>query len=246
MGARHYDPELGRWLSADTLVPEPTNPQSLNRHSWVLGNPLGYADPSGHFDQEVVAKYFGCEDMACIERLKNSDYSTWFWMLRAAQDGDMLEIITCYGGEYLGKVHLTDNGALEFAGSLAEGLDYSWLPINDNRSSFMIKHYGGGDPTGAMDYDPGYVLYGEDEFRRNATGVPRTYHRFDPGRVSWEDVALDTIGTVASVVGANEFVEALQVAPEVAEGARFVNAGLGVYGLAEAVLNLEPVMHFWP
>ncbi len=47
-GARHYSPYLGRFLSADTLVPSPQNPQSLNRYSYVLGNPLRYTDPSGH------------------------------------------------------------------------------------------------------------------------------------------------------------------------------------------------------
>ncbi len=47
-GARPYDPALGRFLQADTLVPEPGNPQSLNRYAYVLGNPLYYVDPSGH------------------------------------------------------------------------------------------------------------------------------------------------------------------------------------------------------
>jgi hypothetical protein len=50
MGARWYDPYLARWLSADTLVPDPANPQSLNRYTWVLGNPLKYRDPSGHME----------------------------------------------------------------------------------------------------------------------------------------------------------------------------------------------------
>jgi RHS repeat-associated protein len=48
MGARWYDGALGRWLSADTIIPNPADPQSLNRYSWVLGNPLGFVDPSGH------------------------------------------------------------------------------------------------------------------------------------------------------------------------------------------------------
>jgi RHS repeat-associated protein len=47
MGARHYDPALGRWISADTLVPDPSSPQSFNRYSWVLGNPLKLVDPNG-------------------------------------------------------------------------------------------------------------------------------------------------------------------------------------------------------
>ena len=46
--ARQYDPALGRFLQADTIVPDPGNPQSLNRYSYTLGNPLRYTDPSGH------------------------------------------------------------------------------------------------------------------------------------------------------------------------------------------------------
>jgi RHS repeat-associated protein len=46
--ARFYDPYLGRFISADTIVPSPGNPQSLNRYSYCLGNPLVYVDPSGH------------------------------------------------------------------------------------------------------------------------------------------------------------------------------------------------------
>jgi len=47
-GARFYSPKLGRFLSADTIVPEPFNPQSLNRYSYALNNPVRYTDPSGH------------------------------------------------------------------------------------------------------------------------------------------------------------------------------------------------------
>jgi RHS repeat-associated protein len=46
--ARYYDPALGRFVSADTIVPSPGDPQSLNRYSYVLNSPLNYRDPSGH------------------------------------------------------------------------------------------------------------------------------------------------------------------------------------------------------
>ncbi len=46
--ARYYNPVLGRFISADTIVPDPTNPQALNRYSYVLNNPIKYTDPSGH------------------------------------------------------------------------------------------------------------------------------------------------------------------------------------------------------
>ena len=47
-GARFYSPKLGRFLSADTIVPDWKYPQSLNRYSYVYNNPLKYVDPTGH------------------------------------------------------------------------------------------------------------------------------------------------------------------------------------------------------
>ena len=35
-------------MQSDTIVPQPGNPQALNRYSYVLNNPLRYTDPSGH------------------------------------------------------------------------------------------------------------------------------------------------------------------------------------------------------
>ena len=46
--ARWYDPKLGRFLSADTIVPGPANPQAFNRYSYVFNNPLRFTDPTGH------------------------------------------------------------------------------------------------------------------------------------------------------------------------------------------------------
>ena len=48
MGARWYDQQLGRWISPDTIVPQPGNPQSYNRYSYVNNSPARYRDPSGH------------------------------------------------------------------------------------------------------------------------------------------------------------------------------------------------------
>ena len=47
-GARLYDPIIGRFISADPIIPQPYNPQSLNRYSYCLNNPLIYVDPSGY------------------------------------------------------------------------------------------------------------------------------------------------------------------------------------------------------
>jgi RHS repeat-associated protein len=46
--ARYYDPLIGRFISADTVIQSMANPQCLNRYSYCLNNPLKYSDPSGH------------------------------------------------------------------------------------------------------------------------------------------------------------------------------------------------------
>jgi RHS repeat-associated protein len=46
--ARWYAPYLNRWIQPDTIVPDPLDPQNLNRFSYTLNNPIKYTDPSGH------------------------------------------------------------------------------------------------------------------------------------------------------------------------------------------------------
>jgi len=59
-GARFYSPKLGRFLSADTIVPGAANPQAYNRYSYVLNNPLRYTDPTGHGQCQTQED---CDDM---------------------------------------------------------------------------------------------------------------------------------------------------------------------------------------
>ncbi len=46
--ARYYDPVLGRFTQADSIVPGSGNPQNFNRYSYVGNNPINMIDPSGH------------------------------------------------------------------------------------------------------------------------------------------------------------------------------------------------------
>ncbi len=59
-GARYYDSVLGRFISADTIVPQAGNPQSLNRYAYVLNNSVKYVDPSGHdpLDEQWVNDFY--------------------------------------------------------------------------------------------------------------------------------------------------------------------------------------------
>jgi hypothetical protein len=58
--SRWYDPELGRFIAPDTIIPNVTNPQSLNRYSYVLNRPIIFNDPTGHMDQDPGGG--GCQD----------------------------------------------------------------------------------------------------------------------------------------------------------------------------------------
>ena len=40
---------VGRFIQPDSIVPQPGNPQSLNRYAYTLNNPVRYADPTGHW-----------------------------------------------------------------------------------------------------------------------------------------------------------------------------------------------------
>ena len=49
------NPIVGRMLSVDNFVQDPTNTQNYNRYSYVLNNPLKYTDPSGEAIKLVFA-----------------------------------------------------------------------------------------------------------------------------------------------------------------------------------------------
>ncbi len=57
-GARYYDSTIGRFISADPIVPDPMNPQSLNRYTYCLNNPLKYIDPMGYSSEYWLESYY--------------------------------------------------------------------------------------------------------------------------------------------------------------------------------------------
>jgi RHS repeat-associated protein len=90
--ARHYDPALGRFVSADPLVPEPGNPQGLNRYAYVLNNLLRHTDPSGHYTEEEIMRSFGAkswDEVLALFRQGGILEGRWGWLeiLRRAKDG---------------------------------------------------------------------------------------------------------------------------------------------------------------
>jgi len=73
--ARYYDSELGRFIQADTEITDFSDPQSYNRYSYVLNDPLRYTDPTGHGIGATAA-----DAMFNTETLKSS------WQLMTMHD----------------------------------------------------------------------------------------------------------------------------------------------------------------
>ena len=45
---RFYDASLNRFIQPDSIVPNPGDPQTWNRYSYVGNNPINRGDPTGH------------------------------------------------------------------------------------------------------------------------------------------------------------------------------------------------------
>jgi len=54
--ARYYDATIGRFISPDTEGVDYTNPQSLNRYTYCLNNPLNRNDPTGNWSWKTFLK----------------------------------------------------------------------------------------------------------------------------------------------------------------------------------------------
>jgi RHS repeat-associated protein len=58
-GARWYDPVLGRFVSLDTIIPDPKNPKAFDRYGYAYNNPIHFSDPTGHRPDD------GCRTEGC-------------------------------------------------------------------------------------------------------------------------------------------------------------------------------------
>ncbi|MEK6954384.1 MAG: RHS repeat-associated core domain-containing protein [Candidatus Micrarchaeota archaeon] len=85
MKARFYDPTNGRFTSPDMLAGNGQSPQTLNRYSYVVNNPIRFTDPTGNqvMDEALVKKIsdqvydniqqyiFSQEDLPLMQRSTN-------------------------------------------------------------------------------------------------------------------------------------------------------------------------------
>jgi RHS repeat-associated protein len=87
MGARWFDAEIGRFISADSIVPQAGNPQNLNRFSYGLNNPLKYTDPTGHDVDCAVG-----EARSACQSTQPDTSPTWEELFGISFEGDWTEV----------------------------------------------------------------------------------------------------------------------------------------------------------
>jgi RHS repeat-associated protein len=142
MNARYYMPEIGRFISPDTIVPAPANPQSHNRYSYVRNDPVNLKDPTGHRETD------GCEVSSCGLGGSSSNY---LWQM---PDGQLIPWdptlvrpryeANVYGVSINGSV---GSGGIGFSGSV--GLEKLVNNETNTTTYFFYTSRGGGATVGA-------------------------------------------------------------------------------------------------
>lgn len=93
-GARYYHPVIGRFVSEDAWEGDYLDPQSLNKYSYVMNNPVKYTDPTGNSFQESLnwlryGVYADNREIANYERialkLQNSESGTSYLISKDTQ-----------------------------------------------------------------------------------------------------------------------------------------------------------------
>jgi len=122
MGARYYDPALGRFISPDPTVPEPGNPQSLNRYSYVENNPVTFVDPYGL--EKVIIVYGTYNDTNSFLAAAETQYQVALNAGYAA--GDILLVGVNTDADLLAAIAGSDTNEIEQMYIFSHGWGAEW------------------------------------------------------------------------------------------------------------------------
>jgi RHS repeat-associated protein len=219
MGARRYDRALGRWVSPDTLIPVPRNPQSLNRYSYCLGNPLKFVDPSGYLSQDEIMQYFGVETWDEVLALfgEFAEFAgQWGFLatLGAAHVGDRIDIYDASGdctAEHC-KVQIIAQEELKDCDGKVCGFSVSADAVKQ-AAYFEHSRY---EEWGARGE---WISQG-----RYGAGIPHLH--FDASKVDWIDVAASQFGLVGLAPLPGSLARYYSMANLAAQGAEAVRLGV--------------------
>jgi len=160
-GARYYDPEIGRFITPDTIVQAPFNPQTLNRYTYCNNNPLNYVDPSGHFPW--IAAIIGAIIGALTGGLSANAAGGELWqgILFGAVFGFATGALGYNVGNIMSDAFLNSGNVITaFEGAIATGMEFGIGAIGPGMASGFAGGEGSfGDvlKSGAMGFGTGLV-----------------------------------------------------------------------------------------
>ncbi len=176
-------------------MPKPGNPQALNRYGYVYNNPLRYTDPTGYLTEEQIMAYLGVKTwegvLALFER-GGALEGKWGWLetLRWARLGDEMLFFRNFGGLWPSDEALVFQGTLvDWEGQLYIRSKEAWIPAS--KAAWLGNAYG----VARLYSDEHKVYLG------TLYAEQRYYHlKFDPSKVDWVGVGLDTAGIIADSI----------------------------------------------
>jgi RHS repeat-associated protein len=183
--ARYYDPGLGRFVSADTVVPEAGSAPDLNRYSYVRSNPLRYIDPTGHLSEDEIMQLFDLDP----------EVDTWENVLAHFEAGGDME--GRWG--YLGALRDFEPGC---------NLEVWWDDIHVGSETYWTSGYSaenllelGKHP--ATQYGLFNLAEGGQPDQTVWYDATRKYYHvgWDANRVDWIDAGIDIFGIIGDAAG---------------------------------------------
>ena len=124
MEGRIYDPDLGRFLSADPNVQSPFSSQGYDRYAYVDNNPLSLTDPTGYFAEAVLGEVI-------------SDI------------GPFLSVFQPFCGVWCTAAAEAVGGYMQSGNNVGTGLEAGTLSLASSESMNAIGGYYGASPSGA-------------------------------------------------------------------------------------------------
>jgi RHS repeat-associated protein len=144
--ARIYDPQIGRFMSADTEIPDTHNTQSYNRYTYVENGPLSYEDPTGNVGFRLTGPTMG----VTVETwtITTGPYSQF--SIRIVTDAD----------DGLVWINSTQTGITGGVGSVPAGLDNS---SSGSQGSTVVTTPATSSATGAPDSGTNLIAHNPGE-----------------------------------------------------------------------------------
>jgi RHS repeat-associated protein len=194
------DSSLGRFLSADSIVPNPGDPQAWDRYAYVDNNPVKFVDPSGHmldpggaggsYDDLTFAEKWHVQNATMQSRIKN-DYED------AGKLNSITDSLLSHEGPATGFLYFSwaVNNVIENLGQGSTALEQATIDLaivgGSNLASGMMGLAAGGDVTPGVGSGNAYSVAYETTIPKTVFQYARSSHNYYANKALLADIKAD-------------------------------------------------------